>query len=157
MTSFPSRLIAGLAGLAAATAPALAADPAAAAQTATLRVEITNVRNAKGVVRVDLCQQSEFLKKCRIFTDVKAASGTVVATFANVAPGSYAIATTHDENNNNKVDRGLFGIPKEGVGFSNDAPIRFGPPSWPDARFDVGGNKAISLKMRYFTGPGGPR
>lgn len=127
------------------TAAAAPAQPAA-----TLRVEITNVRNAKGVVRVDLCTQAEFLKKCRVFTDVKAAGGTVVATIANVAPGTYGIAATHDENNNAKVDRGLFGIPKEGVGFSNDAPIRMGPPSWKDAHFDIAGNRSVTLKMRYF-------
>ena len=122
-----------------------------------VRIEITNIRNASGVVRMDLCQEAEFLKKCRLFTDVKAASGTVTATIGNVAPGIYAVVATHDENMNHKVDRGLFGLPKEGVGFSNDAPIRLGPPSWADAKFVVAGAKAVSLKMRYFSGPSGPR
>lgn len=158
MTPLPGRLIAGLAALAGAACLVAAGQPATAAGApGTLRVEITNVRNAKGVVRIDLCQESEFLKKCAIFTDVKAASGTVVATIGNVPAGTYAISATHDENMNQKVDRGLFGLPKEGVGFSNDAPIRMGPPRWTDARFAIAGAKAISLKMRYFIGPSGPR
>ena len=40
--------------------------------------------------------------------------------------GRYAVQAFLDENGNGEVDRALFGIPKEGVGFSNDAKIRLG-------------------------------
>jgi uncharacterized protein (DUF2141 family) len=63
--------------------------------------------------------------------------------------GTYAVQGFHDENRNGKVDRGLFGIPKEGIAFSNDAPIHFGPPSWKDARIVVAGAQTIRMKMRY--------
>ncbi|WP_374139382.1 MULTISPECIES: DUF2141 domain-containing protein [unclassified Sphingomonas] len=120
----------------------------------TLQIEVTGVRNAKGVVHVDICRQAEFLKTCPVRTNVLAVAGKTVVTFADLAPGAYAAQVTHDENNNGKVDRALFGIPKEGVGFSNDAPIRFGPPKWKDAMFQLAGDKAITLKMRYFSGSG---
>ena len=55
---------------------------------------------------------------------------------------------------NGKIDRALFGIPKEGVGFSNDAPIRLGPPKWKDAQFQLGDDKVITFKLRYFIGGG---
>ena len=122
----------------------------------TLTIDVTNVRNANGSVHLDVCRQSEFLKDCAVVANTKAVPGTTRLVVRDLPPGNYAIQGTHDENNNKKVDRGLFGIPKEGVCFSNDAPIRFGPPSWKDAVFALTGDKTVTLKMRYFSGPSGP-
>lgn len=119
---------------------------------AVLTIAITNIRATTGKVHIDLCRQSEFLKTCAVVADVKPERGTTTITVPNVAPGDYAVQATYDQNGNGKVDRGLFGIPKEGVGFSNDAPIRLGPPSWKDAVFSVSGDKTITLRMRYFMG-----
>ena len=55
--------------------------------------------------------------------------------FPSIAEGEYAIAVIYDENENGKMDTRWFGIPKERFGFSNNAPARFGPASWTDARF----------------------
>lgn len=124
---------------------------------ATVSVTVTNVRNAKGVVHVELCHQSDFLSdRCPTWAEVPAHPGSVVVEIKNVPPGDYAIQAQHDENNNKRVDRALFGIPKEGIGFSNDAPIRMGPPKWRDATFALSGDKSLTLKMRYFLGPSGP-
>lgn len=131
-----------------------AATPVAAHE---LTVVVTNVRNNHGVVHVDLCRETEFLKDCALSAEAKAITGTTTVVIHNVSPGIYGIQATQDENNNKKVDRGFFGIPKEGVGFSNDAPISFGPPKWKAAMFAVGaGDKTVTLKMRYMTGPSGP-
>jgi uncharacterized protein (DUF2141 family) len=54
-------------------------------------------------------------------------AGNPAITFANVAPGRYAVALFHDENANGRLDKVLM-VPKEGFGFSRDAPVRFGPP-----------------------------
>ncbi|MDB5725315.1 MAG: hypothetical protein JWQ16_2069, partial [Novosphingobium sp.] len=52
---------------------------------------------------------------------------------------------------------GLGRIPKEGVGFSNDAKIRLSPPKWAEAVFDYDGKpRTIRLKLRYFIGPDAP-
>lgn len=120
--------------------------------TVTLQITVTGVRNAKGVIHVDICRQAEFLKNCPVQTQAAAVAGTTIITIANLAPGTYAAQVFHDENNNTKVDRALFGIPKEGVGFSNDAPIRFAPPKWADAQFQLAADKTITLKLRYFIG-----
>ncbi len=127
------------------------------ASAADVTVVVTNVRNVKGVVHVDLCRQAEFLKDCALHTEAKSVVGATTLHFTNVPPGEYAVQATHDENNNKKVDTGLFGIPKEGVGFSNDAPIGFGPPKWKAAVFQLAGDKSVTLKLRYFTGPSGPK
>lgn len=119
----------------------------------TLTVQVDNVRVSKGAVHIDLCREAEFLKECPIEAEAPAVKGRTVVVLHNLAPGTYAVDATLDENGNGKVDRGLFGIPKEGVGFSNDAPIRLGPPHWRDAMFDLHEDKVITLKLRYFTGP----
>lgn len=137
---------------------AVNARPArAAGDTVTLQIAVTGVRNAKGFVHVDICRQAEFLKSCPVQTKAVAVPGTTVVTVANLSPGTYAAQVFHDENNNTKVDRALFGIPKEGVGFSNDAPIRLAPPKWGDAHFELTDDKAITLKLRYFMGGGARR
>jgi phenylpropionate dioxygenase-like ring-hydroxylating dioxygenase large terminal subunit/uncharacterized protein (DUF2141 family) len=72
------------------------------------------------------------------------ASGTITArratcTFPNVTAGRYAVALIHDEDDDQQLDTGLFGIPTEGTGASRDARGSFGPPSFDAAAFDVSG------------------
>ena len=131
---------------------------AAPVPTGTLNLQISNVRNANGSVHVDICPQKEFLgDNCVYVGDAQARAGVVTVTVHNLPAGQYAAQIFHDENRNKKVDRALFGIPKEGVGFSNDARISLGPPKWADAKFDFNGQlQTITLKMRYFLGPSGP-
>jgi uncharacterized protein (DUF2141 family) len=69
----------------------------------------------------------------------------------NVPPGTYAAEAFHDEDDNGKLERSFFGLPEEGMGFSNDAPMRFGPPAFGAASFDVGGmDGQIRFSMRYY-------
>ena len=85
------------------------------------------------------------------YSAVSDAAGVVTLTFPNVKPGTYAIALLHDENANGKADRAAMMIPKEGFGFSRDAPVRFGPPSFRAAAFDVspGASQRVVIRMRY--------
>ena len=124
----------------------------------TLTVQINNVRNSNGTVHVDICPQDQFLgDDCRYVGDAPAHAGITTVTIRNLPAGQYAAQIFHDENRNKKVDRALFGIPKEGVGFSNDARISFGPPKWADAKFTFNGEaQTIGLKTRYFMGASGP-
>lgn len=62
--------------------------------------------------------------------------------------GDYALALVHDENGNGRMDTFL-GMPREGFGFSRDAPVRFGPPRFEDARFALEGSQTLVVTMRY--------
>lgn len=70
-------------------------------------------------------------------------------TFEDLTVGNYAVAIYHDANGDEMLNRGLFGMPTEGYGFSNDAIARTGPASYEDAMILVGGNTAITISMQY--------
>ena len=57
--------------------------------------------------------------------------------FNNLTPGDYGVAVYHDKNGNHEFDQIVFGIPLEDYGFSNNATVFFGPPSFDEAKFSV--------------------
>ena len=118
----------------------------------TITVAVTNVTVAQGRVHVDICPKARFLKEdCPWSGEAPAVIGTTIVTVADVPPGVYAAQAFHDRNGNHKVDRTLFGIPTEPVGFSNDAPIHMSPPKWADAAIQHGETaQTITLKLRSF-------
>ena len=61
----------------------------------------------------------------------------------------YAIAIYHDKNSNDQFDT-FFAIPQEKYGFSNNAPVYFGPPSFEEASFFVKneGMTKIEINLR---------
>jgi uncharacterized protein (DUF2141 family) len=141
-----------------AAATILLLPAAAPPPTAPLVVEVGNVRGGSGRVHVDVCPQAHFLKEdCPFSGEAPARYGVTPVIVGALPPGQYAVQAFYDENGNGRVDRALLGIPKEGVGFSNDAPIRFGPPKFDAAAFDHGpAPQQIRLKLRYFLGKAGP-
>ncbi len=77
--------------------------------------------------------------------------GIARGAFAGIKPGAYAIAAYHDENGNRTFDKGLFGWPLEGYGFSNDAPVFLGAPPFARAAFSVPeGGARIVFRMVYW-------
>lgn len=113
--------------------------PLAAAQAGDVTVRVLNVKGSRGVVRAAVCTREIFLKpSCEFGASVPAHPGVVVLTVHDVSPGIYAVTAHHDANNNGVVDQNLLGIPTEGIGFSRDAPINFGPPHFDAAAFKVG-------------------
>lgn len=55
----------------------------------------------------------------------------------------------HDEDGDDEMDTGLFGMPEEGYGVSRDAVRRFRPPRFGDAalRLEPGERKSVRLRM----------
>lgn len=121
-----------------------------------LKVTITKLHNNNGVVLVSLFKDGvgypdspeKAYGKEKAYIVEK--SATII--FKSVPPGSYAIAILHDENNNQRMDKNILGIPKEGYGFSNNASAAFGPPSYKKASFTHNSATAteIQIKTKYF-------
>jgi uncharacterized protein (DUF2141 family) len=85
----------------------------------TLTVELKNVRPQLGgsiyLMLVD-SQDKPIEKVIRPLSE-----RNLIFTFKNLKSGSYAVRVFHDQNNNGKLDTGIFGQPIEGWGVSNDA------------------------------------
>lgn len=118
-----------------------------------VHVKITGLRSAKGLVRVCMTRTRGSFPDCKGDLASRqmsvAAAKTLELTFTEVPSGSWAIAVLHDENSNGKADKALM-IPREGFGFSRDAPVRFGPPEFDDAAFAVAQDDvSVSIRMRY--------
>lgn len=73
-----------------------------------------------------------------------------LTVFKGISTGEYAISVVHDENDNGKLDTNFLGIPKEGIGTSNNAKSTLGPPSYEDSRFAIGNKtNSISITIKY--------
>lgn len=63
---------------------------------------------------------------------------------------TYAVSIVHDEDGNGEMNTNFLGMPKEGVGVSNNAKGSFGPPKFKDAKFDFNPDfKTLSIKINY--------
>ena len=127
---------------------------AAPARFVDVRVEVTGLRSERGVVRACLTPVSRQFPQCRAddgsYSVVVRANDADDLQFLGIPPGTYAIAIVHDENDNGKIDRALGLLPKEGFGFSRDAPVRMGPPAFGDASFPVEAAPVRQvIRMRY--------
>lgn len=68
--------------------------------------------------------------------------------FESVPFGDYAIAVYQDENKNEKLDTGMFGIPSEPFAFSNNFRPRFGGPSFEKCHFVFSKDKQnVSIRL----------
>ena len=117
-------------------------------------VTVTGLRNTKGRIIACMTSDESRFPRCRdaggSYKANAAAADNVVLHFTGVVPGTYAIALLHDENENGRADRALTLIPREGFGFSRDAPVRMGPPKFEDAAFTIGATPITqTIRMRY--------
>ena len=129
----------------AALAAAILAGPASAEQ---VRIEVDGLRSDRGVLRAAVCSRTEFLQPACAHS-AAAPAGAGALTVEDVPPGTYAVQVFHDEDGDGEFDRGAF-RPLEGMGFSRDARMRFGPPRFADAAFGLTGDARVRLTMRYF-------
>ena len=120
-----------------------------------ITVDITGLRNKTGMVHLCMTAVPKlFPEGCdkdpakRVVSVKTSDAATLV--IPDVAPGRYAIVLLHDENSNKKMDKTLF-LPKEGFGFSRDAPIKLAPPKFDAAGFIVTPGKPVrmTMKVRY--------
>lgn len=70
----------------------------------------------------------------------------VVFYFQDLKPGKYAIMVFHDENEDGELKTNFIGMPKEGVGTSNN---HQGIPSFRKCQFEIKGNKELGISMVY--------
>ena len=127
---------------------------AEAPQANIIRVEIGGLRSDKGQVMCALFSSAKDFPKNVDKAIAQAKSGIshghAACAFPGIAAGRYAVSVFHDENSNGKMDTNFMGIPREGVGASNNARGHFGPPKFDDAAFSYsGGRLDLSIAVAY--------
>ena len=115
----------------------------------TLTIEVASFENTKGVLRVCITdKKDDFLKSCTFSKTVVVKDEAVSLKIENMEKGNYAASVYHDENNNDILETtGLFGIPIEPYGFSNNPSMIFGP-SFKKSVFRMTSDKNISIKLK---------
>lgn len=106
---------------------------------ATVMFEIEGIKNDAGKIYLSLFKGEENYqsKKAEAWQIVKPESGSKTVIFNDLAAGEYVIQYFHDENDNSKLEKNLFGSPTEGYGFSNDAKPSYGPASYEEMKIVV--------------------
>jgi uncharacterized protein (DUF2141 family) len=106
---------------------------------ATLTVRLIGFEHDRGAAMIALTTERGFLadRGALQAQSVAIRDGWAECVFTKVPYGRYAVQAYHDENNNKKLDTGMFGIPSEPYGFSNNAKGSFGPPKYSEAEFPV--------------------
>ena len=95
-------------------------------------ITVSNIQVGQGKVIVEIYhQESDWFQK-PYKRSVIAPDSTHQTVSFQVPYGSYAIAIYQDINENNELDRRVFGIPKEPVGFGNNYKP-FGKPDFQSA------------------------
>ena len=117
-----------------------------------LQISLSGLRSAEGQVRLCIWHgPSDFLgDTCAGQSLVVTAAMPIMQVTVSVAPGDYAVSLIHDENGNGKLDKNDLGIPTEGIGFSQNPTISFGPPTYADTHFDVAGPHTEAIRLKYF-------
>lgn len=113
----------------------------------TIRVQITGLRNERGQVICALFASAEDFPK-RYDRAVARAIAKIDAGHATcefeAPPGTYAVSALHDENSNGKLDTNWLGIPREGVGASNDPNLGWDRRNLQQRSFRIRNDRRIS-------------
>ena len=121
-------------------------------QTYNLTVTATNLKDLEGNIIVSVYNKSDDFPKDgkyyqRNTSQVNNDSETI--TFKNLPVGDYAVAILHDKNSDGECNKNIFGIPKEGYGFSNNCKPILSAPSFKCTKINLSSDKSITIKLIY--------
>lgn len=142
-------LIAAVAGLALAAPARAGPEPAGAVD-----VTVTGLRSTEGQVIACLWHEKRRFPSCEKSETALRRAVPVTGTTMHVslplpAAGRYAVTVVHDEDGNGKMKKNFIGMPREGVGVSNNPG---GMPGFEKSLVDMSPGSAITIRMKYLFG-----
>ena len=145
----------GSAAQTATKAAALPACNAADPNQVRLEVSVSGMRSTAGNIQITIYPDdpSHFLDGAyKLARQELAVTLPVTRTcFVVAAPGYYAVALFHDENNSHHFDTTQIGLPAEAFGFSNNPTLYFGLPSLSRVRFAAhAGDNAVVIQLKRY-------
>ena len=115
----------------------------------TIEVSMSGFDSNDGTAMIALYNSEEnFLEKRFMGEISKIENNKAMVTFSDVPEGVYAISIFHDEDDNGKLNMIMGFYPSEATGTSNNAPAKFGPPKWEDAKFEVKNGQHINQQIK---------
>jgi uncharacterized protein (DUF2141 family) len=119
--------------------------------TGALDVVVTDIESTRGALIACLWKDKSGFPTCQksrsaIILNTPITGATMRVSFKGVAPGTYAVSVQHDADNDGKLKTNFIGMPKEGVGISNNPG---GMPSFTKSLVRVNGSGVITVRMRY--------
>ncbi len=145
---------AGEAAPAQSAAPAAASPATASPATASVVIHVRNVSPRGGTLRVGLYDEANYPDDTApaATADVKAEMGETTVTLSGVRPGTYAVETFQDINDDGKMNTSWLGLPLEPFGFSRDARPHLSKPAFERVKFDVApGVNTVTLHLQNST------
>ncbi|MAK60985.1 MAG: hypothetical protein CMK09_08405 [Ponticaulis sp.] len=126
------------------------AQPVHADDAAKLSVTVQNVEKPQGKMMIAVFKDEAGYDGSQPVAASAApvSAETVTAVFSDLEPGEYGIKIYHDVNDDGEMNTNPFGMPTEPFGFSNDAPVRFGPPGWNAAKFTLEGETVQTITLQ---------
>ena len=119
-------------------------------KSAELVIKVLNIEENIGFIHFAVYDKPEFFpenegKKIGLKKKVSDLIDNEI-TLKDLDESHYAVAIYHDKNSNSKFDTFL-SIPQEKFGFSNDAQVFFGPPSFDEASFYLKKNQRLKIEI----------
>lgn len=121
-----------------------------AQQTGRLVIVVKGIDKAKGgELATGLFTKDNFPKTGQqvkgIYSAINADQMQVV--FEQVPVGTYAVAVYQDTDGDHQLKTNLVGYPTEPMGFSRDARIKLGPPSFADAALTISADQTVTTSV----------
>ncbi len=116
-----------------------------------LQINIEGLKEVKGELYIGLYNSETTFKNTDsvyMKTIIPVDSIFMTTVMENLETGAYALTLFHDKNSNGKLDKGLFGKPKEKYGFSNNPGIFLKSPGFDKCQFTVKADTLVTIKMK---------
>lgn len=121
------------------------------AQSGSVLFKVSGIQSEKGgSISTGIFTKDTFPEVGKQFRgkDVKVNHSNMEVLLENVPVGTYGAVVFQDQNSNKKLETNLVGLPKEPIGFANDAKIKFGPPSFEDAAIVVSAGQTVIVNIQ---------
>jgi uncharacterized protein (DUF2141 family) len=121
-------------------------------QTVKLDLTVNNIKKVSGVVVISIYNdENSFPIDGREFRklSVEVSASTAWCTINKLPKGKYAIAIFHDQNADGICNLGLFGVPKEGFGFSKNYRPKLKAPTFDDCKIELLEDMAITINLIF--------
>ena len=121
---------------------------------ALLTIKVIGLRNHRGDLVFGVFKSADGFpteKAKSVNWQVKPIDADTVVFTATLPPGKYGASVLHDENQNGKMDKGAFGVPKEGYGVTNNPKPKLRAATFQEATFDLpAGGATHTISIQYF-------